>query len=60
MLDSIGDEAPSMTIAMRKSKSTPIDSSEITRSVQSFKSKRELIAEKIKPLLGIYIILLNR
>ncbi|KAI9263228.1 hypothetical protein BDA99DRAFT_61307 [Phascolomyces articulosus] len=51
MLDSITEHAPSMTMAMKKSKSTPITDSEITRSAQSFKSKRQLIAEKIKPLL---------
>ncbi|KAG2217163.1 hypothetical protein INT45_003054 [Circinella minor] len=51
MLDSIVDEAPSITMAMKKSKSTPTNSFEITRSIQSFKSKREFIAEKIKPLL---------
>ena len=37
MLDSIVDEAPSMAIAMRKSKSTPIDSSE-TKSCSAFRN----------------------
>ncbi|KAI9494843.1 hypothetical protein BDB00DRAFT_292994 [Zychaea mexicana] len=49
ILDSIADDAPAMATAMKAA--SKVTACEVTRSAQSFKYKRERLAEKIKPLL---------